>query len=141
VVEQQLNSLTPVFAYYSKPSYPTQFVLTATIASDADNDATMFTSNTSDSRTNEPHHALGMFAEPSLAVADTGAILLFLTKGTPCQNKQHAVNPITVTLPDGCKIKSTHICDVTIPGLPTVLMGQIMPDMTMASLFGIRFFC
>jgi hypothetical protein len=82
-----------------------------------------------------------MFIKPSLAVANTGATLLFLTKGAPCQNKQRAVNSITVTLPDGRKINSTHICNVTIPDLPTVLTDHIMPDMTTASLFGIRFFC
>ncbi len=36
---------------------------------------------------------------------------------------------------------STHVCNLTFPGLPTVLMGHIMPDMTSASLFGIRVLC
>jgi hypothetical protein len=36
---------------------------------------------------------------------------------------------------------SKHVCNVTIPGLPTVLMGYIMPDVTSASLFGIRVLC
>ncbi len=36
------------------------------------------------------------------------------------------------------KISSTHNCEVHIPGLPTVLIGHIMPDMTTASPFGIR---
>jgi hypothetical protein len=31
-----------------------------------------------------------------------------------------------------------HMWDITIPGLPTVLTGYIMPDMTTASLFEIR---
>ena len=39
------------------------------------------------------------------------------------------------------QIKSTHICDIIILGLPTVLTGQIMPDMTTASLFGIHILC
>jgi hypothetical protein len=47
------------------------------------------------------------------------------------------MNPITVKLPDGRKIKSAHICDIVIPGLPTILTEHIMPDMTTASLFGI----
>ncbi len=51
------------------------------------------------------------------------------------------MNPITIRLPDGCKIKSMHICDIIIPGLPTVLTGHIMPDMTAASLFGIQILC
>ena len=39
------------------------------------------------------------------------------------------------------KIKSTHICDIVVPGLPTVLTGHIMPDMTTASLFSIGILC
>ena len=82
-----------------------------------------------------------MLVEPLLAVADTGATSLFLTKGAPCQNKRCAINPVTITFPNGCKIKSMHNCNVMIPGLPTVLTGHIMPDMTTASLFGIMVLC
>ena len=78
---------------------------------------------------------------PSHAIADTGATSLFLTKGAPCLNKRRTQTPISVTLPDGRKITSSHICDVRIPGLPTVLTGHIMPEMTTASLFGIRILC
>jgi hypothetical protein len=88
-----------------------------------------------------PHHALGMMIGPSLAIADTGATSLFLTEGAPCSNKRQAPHPISVMLPDGKRIHSSHICDVHIPGLPTVLTGHIMPDMTTASLFGIRILC
>jgi hypothetical protein len=36
---------------------------------------------------------------------------------------------------------STHVCNVTIQRLPTVLTGHIMLDMTSASLFGIKVLC
>jgi hypothetical protein len=49
--------------------------------------------------------------------------------------------PSSVTLPDGCQIVSSHVCDICIPGLPTTLTGHIMPDMTTAALFGIRILC
>jgi hypothetical protein len=78
-----------------------------------------------------------MMVNPAHAVAT----LLFLTKGAPCLNKHRAPSPITVTLPDGSKIVSSHICDIRIPDLPTILTGYIMPDMTTASLFGIRILC
>jgi hypothetical protein len=97
--------------------------------------------NTSPSSDSISHHALGMLVKPSLVVANTGATLLFLTKGAPSQNKHCAKNPVSITLPDGRKIKSMQMCDVMIPGLPTVLTGHIMPDMTTASLFGIRVLC
>ncbi len=38
-------------------------------------------------------------------------------------------------------VKSTHICDLKIPGLPYVLERHIMPDLTVASLVGIRILC
>jgi hypothetical protein len=82
-----------------------------------------------------------MLVKPSLADANTGATLLFLTKGAPCQNKRCAINPVIITLPNGRKIKSTHLCNVMIPGLPILLTGHIMPDITTASLFGIRVLC
>jgi hypothetical protein len=44
-------------------------------------------------------------------------------------------------LPDRQQVKSTHVCDITIPGLPTVLMGHIVPHLTVTSLIGIRPLC
>jgi hypothetical protein len=82
-----------------------------------------------------------MLVGPAQAIADTGATSIFLTKGAPCLNKRRTSSPISVTLPDGRKIVSSPICDVRIPGLPTILTGHIMPDMTTASLFGIRILC
>jgi hypothetical protein len=38
-------------------------------------------------------------------------------------------------------MKSTHICIITIPGLPSVLTGHIMPHLPVASLMGIRPLC
>ena len=54
--------------------------------------------------------------------------------GTPVHNKRIAVNPLTISLPDGTKIKSTHVCDIHIPGLPTILTGHIVPRLEIASL-------
>jgi hypothetical protein len=115
-----------------------QFAASITPHKQDDNDATVVTLNTSLSSNNISHHALGMLVESLLAVANTGVTLLFLTKGAPCQNKLHTINLVTVTLPDRCKIKSMHVCNVMIPDLPTLLTGHIMTDMTTSSLFGIR---
>jgi hypothetical protein len=82
-----------------------------------------------------------MLAKPSLVVTNMGTTSFFLTKGATCQNKRLVVNPVSLTLHDGQKTMSTHVWDIIIPGLPTVLMGHIMPDMTMVSLFGIRESC
>ncbi len=36
---------------------------------------------------------------------------------------------------------STHVCDITIPGLPTVLVGHVVPHLAVALLIGIRPLC
>jgi hypothetical protein len=38
-------------------------------------------------------------------------------------------------------VRSTHICDVEIPGLPHVLEGHIVPALNVASLISIRILC
>jgi len=141
VIDRHFNSVKRVTCSYTTP-YPTQVNLAASVTpTDIDDDATVITSNRSFNEIPNDHHALGKLIGPSLAIADTGATSFFLTKGAPCQNKSKATNPITVKLPDGRKIKSMHTCDIVIPGLPKVLTGHIMPDMTTASLFGIRILC
>ncbi len=56
------------------------------------------------------------------AVADTGATSVMIMKKTPnMKNVHQATNPLTINLPDGTMVKSTHICDLEIPGLPYVL--------------------
>jgi hypothetical protein len=72
---------------------------------------------------------------------DTGATSIFITKGTLVKNLRLADHPITIILPNGSKVVLTHICDITIPGLPTILMGHIVPGITMASVIGIRILC
>jgi hypothetical protein len=62
-------------------------------------------------------------------------------RGTPIKNLRWADHPITISLPDGSKVSSTHICDIIIPGLSTLLTGPIVPGITMASLIGIRILC
>jgi hypothetical protein len=44
---------------------------------------------------------------------------------------------LTINLPDGRKIKLTHVCNIHIPGLPVILTGHIIPDLKIASLIGI----
>ena len=78
---------------------------------------------------------------PSHAIADTGATSHFVMAGTPMDNIRPAVDPLTINLPNGGVVRSTHVCDVVIPGLPTVMTGHIVPGLSMASLMGIRVLC
>ncbi len=75
---------------------------------------------------------------PNEAIADSGATQIFVMEGTPVLNKQKTMRPLKVTLADGCQVLSMHMCDIVIPGLPTALVGHIAPELSIASLFGIR---
>ncbi len=65
----------------------------------------------------------------SEAIADTGATSIFIMDGADVKNKRPALKPLTINLPDGRQLKSTHICDIDIPGLPTTLTGHIVPNL------------
>jgi hypothetical protein len=75
------------------------------------------------------------------AIANTGATSIFIMEGTPCKNIRPAICPLTINLPDGTKVKLTHTCDITIPGLPKVLVGHVVPKLTIALLIRIRVLC
>ena len=70
-----------------------------------------------------------------------GTTSIFVMEGADVINKRTALKPLTINLPDGRQVQLTHICDIAIPGLPTTLTGHIVPDLTVASLFGIRVLC
>ena len=61
--------------------------------------------------------------------------------GVDVVNKKIATRPITINLLDGRRVKSTHVCDIIIPGLPTVLIGHIVPHLVVALLIGIHPLC
>ncbi len=72
----------------------------------------------------------------NLAITDTGSMSIFIMEGVEVPNKHFAIRPLTINLPNGKKVMLTHICDINIPGLPTVLTGHIVPSLTITSLIG-----
>ena len=70
-----------------------------------------------------------------------GAMSIFIMDGAPVDNKRVTRTPLTINLPDGKKIYSTHVCNIIIPGHPTVLTGHIVPLLTIVSLIGIWPLC
>jgi hypothetical protein len=74
-------------------------------------------------------------------IADMGATSVFVKEGVPVPNKQPATNPLTVDLPDGCKVQLTHTCNVVAPRLLRPLVGHIVPNLAIASLFSIHPLC
>jgi hypothetical protein len=63
---------------------------------------------------------------------------IFIMEGTPVLNKQITTCPLSVALADSRRVMSTHMCDIVLPGLPTTLVGHIVPELSIASLIGIR---
>jgi hypothetical protein len=141
---------------------PTQIINTTTEVDD--NDKTIVTSNRTQDLSNvlKGHATTGTtiaatarqsFGKPnpqylnaiaiaaSQVIADTGATSIFIMEGTLCKNLRSAIRPLTINLPDGTKVTSTHTCDITIPGLPKVLVGHVVPKLTILSLIGIRVLC
>jgi hypothetical protein len=51
--------------------------------------------------------------------------------------RRQQTTKLVVSLVDGSKVTSTHMCDIHIDGLPLVLTGHIIPELSIASLFGI----
>jgi hypothetical protein len=70
-------------------------------------------------------------------ITDSGAMQIFVMEGTPVINKRASTNPLTVLLVDGHQVSSTHMCNIHIEGLPFPLSGHIIPNLSIASLFGI----
>jgi hypothetical protein len=52
-----------------------------------------------------------------------------------------AVTPLVVNIRDDTVVRSTHICDYEIPGLPTQLEAHIVLNLTVALLIGIKAGC
>jgi hypothetical protein len=91
--------------------------------------------------THAPEHVNVVTIAPDPAIADTGATSIFIMEGTDVANKQVVVRPLTINWPDGQQIKLTHVCNIQIVGLPTILKGHIVPLLNVASLIGIRPLC
>ncbi len=75
------------------------------------------------------------------AITDTGATSIFIMEGADVDNKRPAMSPLMINLPDGKQIRSTYVCNIQIPGLLTMLLGHIVPSLSIASLIGIRPLC
>jgi hypothetical protein len=117
-----------------------------------DYNITVITSNVSNGSTTSLELAFSLFAPKqqskcayntmtiaaNKAIADLGATQIFVMDGTPVHNKQKTTCPLKVSLADRHRVMSTHMCDIIIPGLPTTLVGHIVPELSIASLFGIR---
>jgi hypothetical protein len=88
-----------------------------------------------------PQHLNAITIATNHAIADTGAISIFIMDRVNVDNKHIATKPLTINLPDGTKVMSTHVCNIHTPSLPTVLTGHIVPSLITTSLIGICPLC
>jgi hypothetical protein len=71
------------------------------------------------------------------AITDLGATQIFIKEGTLIINKRPTTCPLVVSLSDGSKVTSAHMCNIHINGCLGILTGHIIPELSIASLFGI----
>jgi hypothetical protein len=110
-----------------------------TVISKEDDDMTIIASNVSSCRwsASYPAIALASMESPTKnAIADSGAIQIFAMERILVKNKRHTTCPLKVMLADGGQVWTTHMYDIDIPGLPYTLTGHIIPNLSIASLFG-----
>ncbi len=88
-----------------------------------------------------PQYLKAITIATNQAIANTGATSVFIMVGMDVNNKRLVVKPLTINLPDCKQIQSTHVYDIQIPGLPTLLTGHIVTSLSIASLIGIRPLC
>ena len=76
------------------------------------------------------------------ALSHSGATSHFLMNGAAAVNIKPTNHPITITLPNGKTIRSTHTCNMDIPWLPGHMTeAHIVPGLAHASLISTRKFC
>ena len=76
------------------------------------------------------------------AILDSGATSHFLVTKAPTRDRQIATSPLTVRLPDGAQVASTHTCTLDIPQLPQqARLGHMIPGLASHSLLSVVRLC
>ena len=76
------------------------------------------------------------------AISGSGATVHFLVEGAPIVNKREAEQPVTIKLPDGTLIYSTHIGNLDIPWMPdSMATAHIVPGLSHSLLISTEVFC
>ena len=75
-------------------------------------------------------------------LSDSGATSHFIVEGAPVINVNRTDDPISIKLPDGSIIKSTHTCNLNIPWLPSQMTeAHVVPGLEHSSLISTKKFC
>ena len=72
----------------------------------------------------------------------SGSTVHFLLPGTPVNNLQPAIKPISINISGRSKLRSTHTCNLDIDGIPeTENLEHTVPGLAYASLISIIILC
>jgi hypothetical protein len=75
-------------------------------------------------------------------IADYGCTGHFLLVNAPCLNKVKSQNPLTVRLPNGTTMESSHTAELDIPELnASAYIAHVFPGMANHSLFSVGQLC
>ena len=78
----------------------------------------------------------------SCAILDSEATSHFLVTNAPVNDILPAANPLTVQIPNGERVTSTHTCNLDMPHLPEpARQGHIMPGLASHSLLSVTKLC
>jgi hypothetical protein len=76
------------------------------------------------------------------AILDSGSTSNFLSATAPCSNKQAAHVPLSVNMPNGTMIQSSHTCDLLLADLPLQAQkAHILPGLVHNSLISVGQLC
>ena len=74
-----------------------------------------------------------------VAVADSGATGNFVLPGTKVTDMKISKKTLTINLPDGTQLKSTHTCEIDVPRLPKEsIRAHIVTGITHTSIIPIK---
>jgi hypothetical protein len=83
-----------------------------------------------------------LLAQHETAILDSGCTGHFLLVTAPCLNKVASHTPLTVRLPNGAIMESSHTADLEIPGLnASASKAHVFPGMANHSLLSVGKLC
>jgi hypothetical protein len=76
------------------------------------------------------------------AILDSGCTSNFLSATAPCNNEQEAHVPLSVNMPNGTTIQSSHTCELLLADLPPQARNaHILPGLVHNSLISVGQLC
>jgi hypothetical protein len=83
-----------------------------------------------------------LLAQHETSIVDSGCTIHFLLVTVPCLNKVKSRNPLTVRLPNGATMESSHTADLDIPEVDTAAYkAHVFPGTTHNSLLSVGQLC